>query len=80
MDRIELSKAKNFKGKFTPTPDKSISHRAIIFSSLAKGKSIIKNFLRAEDPLSTMNAFRALGVEITDKSEDIIINGKGFTV
>jgi 3-phosphoshikimate 1-carboxyvinyltransferase len=78
LDRIELSKAKNFKGKFTPTPDKSISHRAIIFSSLAKGKSIIKNFLRAKDPLSTMNAFRALGVEITDKGEDIIINGKGI--
>jgi len=78
LDRIELSKAKKFKGKFTPTPDKSISHRAIIFSSLAKGKSIIKNFLRAEDPLSTMNAFRALGVEITDKGEDIIINGNGI--
>jgi len=78
LDRIELSKAKNFKGKFTPTPDKSISHRAIIFSSLAKGKSIIKNFLRAEDPLSTMNAFRALGVEITDKNEDIIITGNGI--
>jgi len=78
LDRIELSKAKNFKGKFTPTPDKSISHRAVIFSSLAKGKSIIKNFLRAEDPLSTMNAFRALGVEITDKNEDIIITGNGI--
>jgi 3-phosphoshikimate 1-carboxyvinyltransferase len=78
LDRIELSKAKNFKGKFTPTPDKSISHRAIIFSSLAKGKSIIKNFLRAEDPLSTMNSFRSLGVEITDKGEDIIINGNGI--
>jgi len=78
LDRIELSKAKNFKGKFTPTPDKSISHRAIIFSSLAKGKSIIKNFLRAEDPLSTMNAFRALGVEITDKNKDIIITGNGI--
>jgi 3-phosphoshikimate 1-carboxyvinyltransferase len=78
LDRIELNKAKNFKGKFTPPPDKSISHRAIILSSLAKGKSIVKNFLRAEDPLSTMNAFMALGVEITDKGEDIIINGKGI--
>lgn len=66
MDRIELSKAKKFKGKFSPPPDKSISHRAIIFSSLAKGKSIIKNFLRAEDPLSTMNALKMLGVEISE--------------
>lgn len=77
MDRIELHKARHFRGRFTPTPDKSISHRAIIFSSLAKGKSVIKNFLRAEDPMSTLNAFRALGVEIDDKGDDIIVNGGG---
>lgn len=85
MDRIELHKAKWFKGEFSPPPDKSISHRAIIFSSLAKGKSIIKNFLRAEDPESTMEAFRALGVDITEVrsqraevSSELIINGKGL--
>jgi 3-phosphoshikimate 1-carboxyvinyltransferase len=78
LDRIELSKAKQFRGTFSPTPDKSISHRSIIFSSLAKGKSIIKNFLRADDPVSTLNALRALGVDIDDTGEDIIVNGKGI--
>jgi 3-phosphoshikimate 1-carboxyvinyltransferase len=68
LDRIEFSKAKGFKGAFSPPPDKSISHRAVIFSSLSKGKSIIKNFLRAEDTISTMNAFRALGVDISEVS------------
>jgi 3-phosphoshikimate 1-carboxyvinyltransferase len=68
LDRIELVKAKSFKGTFYPTPDKSISHRAVIFSSLSKGKSIIKNFLRAEDTISTMNAFRELGVDISEVS------------
>ncbi|MDI6890510.1 MAG: 3-phosphoshikimate 1-carboxyvinyltransferase [Thermodesulfovibrionales bacterium] len=68
MDRIEISKAKGFKGEFSPPPDKSISHRAVIFSSLSKGKSIIKNFLRAEDTISTVNAMRMLGVEITEVS------------
>ena len=66
MDRIELVKAKSFKGTFYPTPDKSISHRAVIFSSLSKGKSIIKNFLRAEDTISTMNAMKMLGIEIQE--------------
>ena len=66
MDRIELSKAKSFKGTFSATPDKSISHRSVIFSSLAKGKSVIKNFLRAEDTISSINAMRMLGVEITE--------------
>lgn len=78
MDRIELSKARSFKGEFSPNPDKSISHRAIIFSSLSTGKSIIKNFLRAEDPLSTMNAFRVLGVDIRDTGKEIVVNGNGI--
>ncbi len=85
MDSIELNKAKRFKGEFSPPPDKSISHRAVIFSSLSKGKSVIKNFLRSEDTISTLNAFRKLGVEIEEVkgdegafSEDIIINGNGF--
>jgi len=78
LDRIELNKVKNFRGTFSPTPDKSISHRSIIFSSLAKGKSIIKNFLRADDPMSTLNALRALGVDIEDTGKDIIVKGKGI--
>jgi 3-phosphoshikimate 1-carboxyvinyltransferase len=78
LDRIELSKAKSFKGEFSPPPDKSISHRAVIFSSLSKGKSIIKNFLRAEDPLRTINAFRVLGINIKDTGDEIIIDGKGI--
>lgn len=91
MDRIELSRAKRFKGELFPPPDKSISHRAIIISSLSKGKSLIKNFLRAEDTISTLNAFRKLGVEIQDSlippppllekggfSGELIINGRGL--
>ena len=78
MDRIEINKAKRFKGEFSPTPDKSISHRAIIFSSLAKGRSLVENFLRAEDPISTVNAFRALGVDIVDKDGNLIVNGNGI--
>jgi 3-phosphoshikimate 1-carboxyvinyltransferase len=77
LDRIELNRAKSFKGEFTPTPDKSISHRAIIFSSLSQGKSVIRNFLRADDPVSTLNACRTLGVAIDDKGDEIIVNGRG---
>jgi len=60
------------------TPDKSISHRAILFASLAEGKSGIKNFLRAADPMSTLDACKALGVEIDDRGSDIIVIGKGM--
>jgi 3-phosphoshikimate 1-carboxyvinyltransferase len=78
LDRIEINRAKWFKGEFSPTPDKSISHRAIIFSSLSEGKSIIRNFLRAEDPISTVDAFRVLGVDIDDKTDGVIVSGCGI--
>lgn len=78
MDRIELNRAGHFRGEFSPTPDKSISHRALIFSSLAKGESIIRNFLRADDPYSTLHACRALGADIDDRGEDIFVKGKGI--
>lgn len=78
MDRL-IKKAKALKGEITPPPDKSISHRAVMFASLAKGQSKIKNFLWAKDPLSSLNAMRALGVEITiTDSKEIIVNGKGL--
>ncbi len=78
MDKIEISQARAFRGEFTPPADKSISHRAVILSSLAKGKGIVKNFLRAKDTESTMNAFRALGVEIIDEGNTLTIYGKGL--
>ncbi|MFA5353680.1 MAG: 3-phosphoshikimate 1-carboxyvinyltransferase, partial [Thermodesulfovibrionales bacterium] len=64
------------KGEVAVPPDKSISHRAVMFSSLAAGESRVRNFLRAEDPLSTMQAFRQLGVEIEDCGQEVIIRGK----
>ena len=79
MERAELTKAGSLKGEITPPPDKSISHRAVMLASIAEGKSIVRNFLRAEDPVSTMNAFRSMGIEIEDKAgTELIIYGKGL--
>ena len=44
--------------------DKSISHRAVILGSLATGKTTIRGLLEAEDVLSTISAFQAMGVSI----------------
>jgi len=75
----ELTKIRGLKGEIIPPPDKSISHRAVMFASIANGKSVVRNLLMAEDPLSTINAFRALGLEITEGSPNVlIINGKGL--
>lgn len=79
MKIIELTKSKGLRGEITPPPDKSISHRAIMFASMADGKSVVRNFLRAEDPLSTMRAFRQLGINISETGAgEVVIEGKGI--
>lgn len=75
MDKIVKKNFKTLKGEITIPSDKSISHRAVILSSLAKGKSIIKNFSTGQDPLSTLEIFKQLGVEIERISQnEIVIN------
>ncbi|MHB8882494.1 MAG: 3-phosphoshikimate 1-carboxyvinyltransferase [Thermodesulfovibrionales bacterium] len=78
MDRIEVQGTKSFRGELTPPPDKSISHRAVIFSSLADGTGVVRNFLRAKDTESSMHAFRSLGMDITDEGDTLIIRGRGL--
>jgi len=57
--------------------DKSISHRALILSSLSSGKTILKNFPIHDDFLATLNALRALGVKIILKNKQVLVLGKG---
>jgi len=54
------------KGTIRVAGDKSISHRSIMLGSLAEGTTKVSGFLEGEDALSTLAAFRAMGVEITD--------------
>jgi len=54
------------KGTARVAGDKSISHRSIMLGSLAEGTTKVSGFLEGEDALSTLAAFRAMGVEITD--------------
>lgn len=67
-----VSMSKALKGEIIIPPDKSISHRAIMLSSLAKGKSIIKNFLNSADCISTLNIFKALGISAKFIDENML--------
>jgi 3-phosphoshikimate 1-carboxyvinyltransferase len=58
--------------------DKSISHRAVMFSSLAEGKSKIFNLSNGEDVVSTQKCFSQLGTEIEKKHNFVEITGRGF--
>ena len=69
---------KPLNGEITIPADKSISHRAVMFSALAKGKSIIRNFSDGQDPHTTLKIFNQLGVESEIKENEIVIKSNGI--
>lgn len=73
-----FKKVKALRGKVTIPGDKSISHRAVMFGSLAKGTTEVTNFLQGADCLSTIDAFRNMGIEIENTPQKILIHGKGL--
>ncbi|MFH1847888.1 MAG: 3-phosphoshikimate 1-carboxyvinyltransferase [Candidatus Omnitrophota bacterium] len=78
MNNVKIKKATGIRGTIQLPGDKSISHRSIMLSSIAEGRTTIKNFLMAEDCVSTMDAFRAMGVNIYREGKDIVVEGKGL--
>ena len=66
------------RGTFELIGDKSISHRAIMLSSISKGNNKISNFLMGEDCLSTVACFRKMGVEIEINDKYVYVKGKGL--
>ncbi len=75
-----LQKGGELCGKVKVPGDKSISHRALLFGAIAEGKTIIEGLLPAEDPVSTAECLRSMGVKITPikKGETIVVNGVGL--
>lgn len=76
MQKIVNKISKGLNGAITIPADKSISHRAVMFASLANGKSIIKNFSKGQDPLSSLKVCQSLGIEAEFK-ENLIIKSTG---
>lgn len=68
----------NLNGTVEVPADKSISHRAVMFGSLALGTTHITNFLMGADCLSTIACFRKLGVDIEINGSDVVVYGKGL--
>ena len=65
-------------GDLSVPGDKSISHRALLLSAIAEGKSNLRGFLDSDDCLATMAALRSMGVHITLENTDVSIVGVGL--
>ena len=75
---MKINKVSKLNGTITVPADKSITHRAIMLSSLATGKSYINNYLKSDDCLMTMNAFKQMGVNIEQNENSLTIIGAGI--
>jgi 3-phosphoshikimate 1-carboxyvinyltransferase len=78
MKKYTVTPAKQLSGEVKVPGDKSISHRAVMIGSLAKGDTVIENFLRAEDCMRTVDCFRKMGIEVDFEDSNVIIKGKGL--
>jgi len=79
MSNYKVSSCKSLKGEIVVPGDKSISHRSIMFGSLANGETSISGFLEGEDSLATLNAFKSMGVRIEGPSKGKVqIKGVGM--
>jgi 3-phosphoshikimate 1-carboxyvinyltransferase len=76
-DAVVVSPINRVRGELRLPGDKSISHRAAMLSSLAHGRSVVKNFSSAQDCSATIKCLQALGARIVRSDSTIIIEGVG---
>ena len=72
---MSINSKKRTKGTYFPPGDKSISHRILILSGQAVGKSEISNLLEGEDVLNTLKVMKILGVNIKKSNGKYIVFG-----
>jgi 3-phosphoshikimate 1-carboxyvinyltransferase len=76
---VRFAPARKLKGSVTPPADKSISHRAAIFGAMAAEPVRVRNYLMAEDTISTLNAVRQLGALVTVGDDHLVtVRGTGL--
>jgi 3-phosphoshikimate 1-carboxyvinyltransferase len=74
---MRFSKIEKIKGELTLPGDKSISHRSLLFSAMAKGTSKIENLADSDDVKATIDCLRKLNIEIEENSDSVVVNGAG---
>lgn len=73
-----ITKAKTLKGEITVPGDKSISHRGVMFGAISEGITELTGFLDGADCRSTISCFRAMGIDISQDKDHVVIHGKGL--
>ena len=75
---MKFTKCSSLKGEVKVPGDKSISHRGVMFGSIARGTTEISNFLQGADCLSTISCFQKMGVAIENRGDTVLVRGDGL--
>ncbi|OFW57188.1 MAG: 3-phosphoshikimate 1-carboxyvinyltransferase [Actinobacteria bacterium RBG_16_64_13] len=66
------------RGAIRVPGDKSVSHRAVLLGAVNDGPVAVKGFLRSADTLATVAAARALGVQVDEQDDSLVVHGRGW--
>jgi 3-phosphoshikimate 1-carboxyvinyltransferase len=75
---VRIDHVKKLQGVYRPPADKSISHRALILSAIAHGRSLVSPISRSADVASTAACLRQLGVDIQEHEGTWVVNSPGI--
>lgn len=75
---MKFKKASHLQGEIIIPGDKSISHRSVMFGSIAKGTTKVSHFLQGADCLSTISCFQSMGIQIENNGSEVVVHGKGI--
>ncbi len=78
MNALTFESIRGIKGTFTPPPDKSITHRALILSAMAEGISGIRNALMSLDTEATVSVLKALGASFSREGDVLRVESPGY--
>ncbi len=76
---MRIRSPSKIRAEYTPPPDKSMTHRALFFSVLSSGKSIVYNPLASKDVDSTQRLLKAIGMKINREDGRVILSHSKFT-
>jgi 3-phosphoshikimate 1-carboxyvinyltransferase len=78
MTDVRWTPAGPLSGTVVPPADKSISHRAAMLAAMACEPVRVRNYLEAEDTISTLDAMRALGALVEMRADEVVVRGVGL--
>jgi 3-phosphoshikimate 1-carboxyvinyltransferase len=78
MSTVRFQPAERLRGAVRPPADKSISHRAAILGAMASEPVRVRNYLQAQDTISTLNAVRAIGALVSVDGDEVVVRGTGL--